>query len=62
MLPRYASDGRVCEIGLEKKHYSPDLIRHGDLSRKEIDLIAEELAPSGERVPSPTFWRVTKTN
>lgn len=27
MLPRYTSDGKVCEIGLERLHYSPDLVR-----------------------------------
>jgi hypothetical protein len=50
MMPRYASNGEVCEVGLEKRHYSPGLIRHGsDLSRKEIDEIADELAPPDER-------------
>jgi len=50
LMPRYASDGRVCEIGLQKRIYSPELIRHGsDLSRNEIDEIAEELAPPDQR-------------
>jgi hypothetical protein len=50
MMPRYASDGKLCEIGLERRRYSPDVIRHdSDLSRKEINEIADELAPTGER-------------
>jgi hypothetical protein len=50
MMPRYDSVGRVCEIGLEKLHYSPEVIRHGsDLSRKEIDELTAELAPADER-------------
>ena len=50
MMPRYDSVGQVCEIGLEKLHYSPEVIRHGsDLSRKEIDELAAELAPAEER-------------
>jgi hypothetical protein len=52
MMPRYAADGQVCEIGLEKRHYSPELIRlDSTLSRKEIDEIVDELAPSNERGP-----------
>jgi hypothetical protein len=27
MMPRYTADDRVCEIGLEKLHYSPERIR-----------------------------------
>src|SRR5271154_3302293 len=27
MMPRYSSDGQVCQIGLEKLHYSPETIR-----------------------------------
>ena len=57
MMPRYDSTGQVCEIGLEKLHYSPEVVRHGsgwirretrhdsDWSRKEIDEIVAELAP-----------------
>jgi hypothetical protein len=50
MMPSYDSAGQVCEIGLEKLHYSPEVIRHGsDLSRKEIDELTAELAPADER-------------
>jgi hypothetical protein len=52
MMPRYSSDGQVCEIGLEKLHYSPEMIRlDSSLSRKEIDQIFEELVPANERGP-----------
>ena len=50
MIPRYSVDGKVCEIGLEKLHYSPKMIRlDSGLSRKEIDQIFEELVPTNER-------------
>jgi hypothetical protein len=50
MMPSYSSDGQVCEIGLEKLHYSPEIIRlDSSLSRKEIDQIFDELVPADER-------------
>jgi hypothetical protein len=52
MMPRYSEDGQVCEIGLEKRHYSPEEIYlDSTLSREEIDQIADELAPANERGP-----------
>ena len=55
MMPRYSADGQVCEIGLEKLHYSPEKIRlDSSLSRKEIAEIFDELVPSAERGPKPT--------
>jgi len=55
MMPRYSADGQVCEIGLEKRHYSADKIRlDSSLSRKEIDQIFEELVPAEERGPKIT--------
>lgn len=52
MFPRYAEDGQVCEIGLEARHYSPDLIRlDPGLPRNEIGRILDELAPIDERGP-----------
>ncbi len=52
MMPRYSADGQVCEIGLERRHYSPEVIRlDSTLSRKEIDEIVDELAPASERGP-----------
>lgn len=50
LMPRYTDDNEVCEIGLEKLHYSPSLIRlDSGLSRKEIDEILDELVPADER-------------
>ena len=55
MMPSYSADGQVCEIGLEKLHYSPEMIRlDSSLSREEIDQIFDELVPSAERGPKPT--------
>ena len=52
MMPRYTHDGQVCEIGLERRHYSPEQIRlDSSLSRKEIDQIFDELVPVNERGP-----------
>lgn len=50
MFPRYAEDGRVCEVGLERLHYSPGkIVVYSTLSRQEIDAIVDELAPASER-------------
>jgi hypothetical protein len=50
MMPRYSADGQVCEIGLQKLHYSPEMIRlDSSLSRKEINEIFDELVPTDER-------------
>jgi hypothetical protein len=51
-MPRYSADGLVCEVGLERRHYSPEKIYlDSALSREEIDQIADELAPASERGP-----------
>jgi hypothetical protein len=50
MMPTYSADGYVCEIGLEKLHYSPETIRlDSGLSRMEIDEIFDELVPVEQR-------------
>ncbi len=50
MMPRFTSTGQVCEIGLERLRYSPDMIRLDDgLSGKEIDQILDELVPVDQR-------------
>jgi hypothetical protein len=55
MMPRYSVDGQVCEIGLEKLHYSPEKISlDSDLSRQEISQIFDELVPNAERGSKPT--------
>jgi hypothetical protein len=52
MMPRYSADGHACEIGLEVRHYSPELTRlDSDLSRAEIDQILDEVVPDSERGP-----------
>jgi hypothetical protein len=52
MMPRYSADGRVCEIGLEVRHYSPELVRlDSDLSQTQIDQVLEDVVPDGERGP-----------
>jgi len=50
MMPGYSKNGEVCEIGLERRHYSPEKIYlDSALSRKEIDQITDELVPANER-------------
>ena len=52
MMPRYSQDGKVCEIGLERRHYSPEAVNlDSSLSRSEIDRVFDELVPTGERGP-----------
>jgi hypothetical protein len=56
-LPTYAEDGQVCEVGIERRHYSPGVIKlDPSLSRKEIDKTLDDLAPTavrGHRSDSP---------
>jgi hypothetical protein len=50
MMPKYAGDGQVCEIGLQKRLYFPEKISvNDDLSRDEIEQVFEELVPASER-------------
>ncbi len=50
MMPRYAADGQVCEIGLERRHYSPELIRlDAEMPQETLDQVIDELAPPAER-------------
>lgn len=50
MMPRYTANGEVCEIGLQRQVYSPEVVRlYPSLSQDEIDSAVDELAPSGER-------------
>lgn len=52
MLPTYSRDGRVCEIGLEMLHYSPQSVMlSSSMSRKEIDQVFNELVSAKERGP-----------
>lgn len=53
IMPRYTSDHQVCEVGIETRHYSPDLIRlDSELSRTAVNQIVDELAPLSERGPA----------
>jgi hypothetical protein len=37
-MPRYSADGQVCEIGIEKRHFSPEEISlNSGLSGTEIN-------------------------
>jgi hypothetical protein len=52
MMPTYADNGQICEIGIEKRNYSLKLVRlDPSLSRKQIDEIFDELVPPNERGP-----------
>jgi len=51
-MPKYAEDGQICEVGVEKRSYSPELIRINEsFSQKEIDQIVDDLVPVDERGP-----------
>ena len=52
MTPSYTAEGEVCEIGIETKHYSPEIIHVGSaLLEREVKSIVDELAPPDERGP-----------
>ena len=52
MMPRYSENGEVCEIGLERRHYSAEKIRlDSTLPREEVNQIVDELVPPSERGP-----------
>jgi hypothetical protein len=54
MMPRYAEDGQVCEVGLERLHYKSDYIdMNSEMAREEINRIAYELTNVDERGPEP---------
>jgi hypothetical protein len=50
MTPRYAADGRVCQLTLEKRQQRGDQIVFGvSFSEKEIKELTDELVPESER-------------
>jgi hypothetical protein len=52
MMPSYAADGQVCEIGPERRRYSPEVIRlDSDIPDKDLNELIDELAPAAERGP-----------
>jgi hypothetical protein len=55
MMPKYASDKQVCEIVLERHHYSNETASlDSTMPREVITQIADELAPPRERGPLTT--------
>ena len=50
MMPRYAEDGQVCEITLEKHHYSSGTANLGSTIPRETFMeLVDELVPQSER-------------
>ncbi|HXX20806.1 MAG TPA: hypothetical protein VEJ46_15485 [Candidatus Acidoferrum sp.] len=50
MMPSYSGDGQVCEVGLEQRQYSPEMVRlDPSLTREDVDRIFQELVPADER-------------
>jgi hypothetical protein len=59
IMPRYTSGHEVCEVGIERRHYSPEIIRlNSDLSRKEVDQIVDDLAPPSDRGPAANIGKI----
>ena len=52
MIPSYSSDGQVCELALERRHYSGEVINlDPTFSREEIIKVVDELVPINQRGP-----------
>ena len=52
MMPSYASDGQVCQIELEKRHYANEtVLLDSKLPHEVVMQIIDELAPPSERGP-----------
>lgn len=50
MMPRYSNDRQVCEVELEKRHYSNETaFLDSQLPHEVIIQIIDELVPDGER-------------
>jgi hypothetical protein len=59
MIPRYSQDGQVCEMGLQRMHYSPEIVRFdSSLSRSEIDGLFDELVPADEERSEVRRFRI----
>jgi hypothetical protein len=55
VLPRYSSDGLLCEVTLEKQHYLDDTVDLGSaLSHDKIIEVVNSIAPVSERGKSTT--------
>jgi hypothetical protein len=52
IMPKYSKKGQVCEIAVEKSHYTPAAIDlDSTLPREDFIRIVDELVPSSERGP-----------
>ena len=52
MMPRYAADGQVCEVAIQKDHYFNGMIQYDStLPPRVVIQILDELAPPAERGP-----------
>lgn len=52
MMPRYAADGQVCEVAIQRDHYVGEVTElDSTLPRKVVMQIFDELAPPAERGP-----------
>jgi len=52
IMPRYSQDGQVCEIGVEKRLYSPERVSiDPTLPRRTMEEIFDELVPIEDRGP-----------
>jgi hypothetical protein len=49
VTPRFTADRQLCEIGIERRGYSPEVIRLSSMTREEIESIVDELVPLAER-------------
>ena len=55
MMPTYSDEGQVCEITVERQHYSNETVYlDSTLPRELITQIADELVPAKERGPMVT--------
>jgi hypothetical protein len=52
VLPRYASDGQICEAAIQANHYSENVMRFDStMPRDTVDQIVNELVPDSEKGP-----------
>lgn len=50
MMPKYAGDGQVCEIVIQREHYAGGVANlYSTIPHEEILKIVDELAPASER-------------
>jgi hypothetical protein len=55
MMPRYSADGEVCEVGIQKRNYSPEIVRlDSSLSAKKLTKFSRSLHRSMREAPSQT--------